>query len=93
MANLTAPEGSRISNLKILCRECQTPKFEDYDPIGVYRVALPSFVIAGGDGYGIITDNIKNVKKGILTVQILEEYIKKNSPIAQKIDGRINIVK
>lgn len=91
-ADLSKPEGSRISNIKVLCQNCTTPVYEDFDVNKTYRIATLSFLVGGGDGYAMIKNNLKNIKKGPVDTNIYEPYIKKMSPINQKVEGRITVL-
>lgn len=57
-----------------------------------YKVATNNFLADGGDGFITFKDG-KNVKDTMMTLRDLEiEFVKKNSPISAKIEGRISIV-
>lgn len=79
-------------DLKIKCRLCEIPQFEDYRPEGYYRVAVNSFLADGGDGHSVIKNNLQNREKGPIDIEILEGYVKKMSPITQGLDGRMKFI-
>uniref|UniRef100_A0A8C4RF04 5'-nucleotidase n=1 Tax=Erpetoichthys calabaricus TaxID=27687 RepID=A0A8C4RF04_ERPCA len=52
--DLSKTPGQRVSSLEILCTQCRVPHYEPLDLNKVYRVALPSYIASGGDGYQMI---------------------------------------
>ncbi|MFH1112874.1 MAG: 5'-nucleotidase C-terminal domain-containing protein [Pseudomonadota bacterium] len=50
---------------------------KDFDPAGVYSVAINNFLLAGGDGYKIFAEKGKNVDKlNSLIVDLVIDYIR-----------------
>lgn len=47
----------------------------------IYRVSLPSYNAAGGDGYPKLTKNPTYVNSGFIDADVLKEFLQKNSPI------------
>ena len=47
----------------------------------VYRVSLPSYTAAGGDGYPVVSDNPTYVNTGFVDAESLKQYFEENSPI------------
>ena len=47
----------------------------------LYRLALNSFLAAGGDGYPKVDDKPGYVNTGFIDGEVLKDYIKKNSPL------------
>ncbi|GLV32897.1 uncharacterized protein CBL_20048 [Carabus blaptoides fortunei] len=90
--DLNQPVGSRVVDLKVKCRLCDIPQFEDYKPEEYYRVTLNSFLAKGGDGYSVIKDNLQNREIGPVDIELFEGYVKKMSPITQGLDGRMKFV-
>lgn len=90
--NLSQPEGSRIQDLKIRCRVCEVPVYEDLDENAVYPIAVNSFMVTGGDGYTVISENLLSHKVGLVDIDAVQEYLKVKSPIIQEIEGRIQFV-
>ena len=58
--DLSRPPGARVRSLRVLCTECRVPRYEPVDRGALYRVVLPSYLVAGGDGFSMIRD--ENVK-------------------------------
>ncbi|MFC0308845.1 bifunctional UDP-sugar hydrolase/5'-nucleotidase UshA [Gallibacterium trehalosifermentans] len=46
-----------------------------------YRVSLPSYCAAGGDGYPVVTNNPTYVNTGYVDADSLKAYFQENSPI------------
>lgn len=81
------PAGSRIVSVEVVGEDgAATP----IDPAATYTVASNDFMRRGGDGYEVFATNaIDAYDFGKPLDQVLQEYIKTNSPIAPAIDGRI----
>lgn len=55
-----------------------------------YDIAMPSFLAEGGDGFNVLMDKPK-VDLHVTDIEILANYLKKNSPITPKTGNRIVI--
>lgn len=42
----------------MLCTECRVPKYEPLDPEKIYTVVMPSYLVDGGDGFGMIKSGL-----------------------------------
>ena len=84
--NLGAPAGNRVRDVKI----GGTP----LDPAKRYTVAIPDFLLKGGDSYSMFAgkDVLIDPESGDLIVTALEDYIVASTPLAPRVEGRINIV-
>lgn len=51
------------------------------DPNKTYRISLPSYCAAGGDGYPVLTDNPTYVNTGFIDADSLKNYFEEHSPI------------
>ena len=56
--DLSQPGGSRVVSMMIRCSECLVPQYEPIDLDQVYKVIMPSFTAAGGDGYTMIMEEM-----------------------------------
>ncbi|KGQ70075.1 5'-nucleotidase [Chelonobacter oris] len=54
---------------------------EPLDLKKVYRISLPSYTAAGGDGYPPVADNPTYVNTGFVDAESLKLYFEENSPI------------
>lgn len=61
------------------------------DASKVYRVATNNFLAGGGDAAYTFLEGRNILDTGIYMTDILESYIRQHSPIAPKVEGRINI--
>lgn len=86
------PIGSRVVSIKIKCRVCDVPTYEDFNSTATYRILLSSFLVKGGDGYHMIEKNLQNVIKGENDNIVFENYIRKMSPIITGLDDRITVL-
>ena len=65
----------------------------------MYRVVLPSFLAGGGERKiqkemrGIFDSNIlSHIPGDRFIYDVVKEYFQKNTPISQRVEGRLNII-
>lgn len=58
-----------------------TIKGQSIDPAKTYRMAINSFMAAGGDGYPVINKHPGFVNSGFVDAEVLKGYIAANSPV------------
>lgn len=56
--DLSKPVNQRAVSLSILCTECRVPKYEPLDLDKTYTVAMPSYMVGGGDGFSMIKEEL-----------------------------------
>ena len=66
-------KAGKVENVKIQGKPLDLKK--------IYRVSLPSYNAAGGDGYPKLTKNPTYVNSGFIDADVLKEFLQKNSPI------------
>jgi 2',3'-cyclic-nucleotide 2'-phosphodiesterase (5'-nucleotidase family) len=83
----SAPAGNRVRDVQI--------GGEPLDPAKTYTVALPDFVMKGGDDYAAFIGQraLVGPEAGPLIVTALEHYVAAHRPVAPKVEGRITIVR
>ena len=59
------------------------------DPAGSYRVATINFLLAGGDGYTVLSQGTNKLDTGLLDVDVTTEYVVARSPVNPQVEGRI----
>lgn len=92
--NVTMPQFKRVVSVDVLCRKCDVPRFEKLDPTKYYRMIIPSFIGAGGNGFVAFGNNRINYRAGDMKdIEIVEKYLVQLSPVIQKKDGRITILR
>jgi 5'-nucleotidase len=79
--NMTNAAYSRVQSLKVLCRVCAVPRYEDIEDDTWYRVILNNFLLVNGDNFAMLRDNMRNHQVGIVDIDALSSYVEKNSPI------------
>jgi len=77
------PKMSRLSDVMIGGKPLKKDKY--------YIISTIDFVFGGGDGYDF--KNARDIKYGDHIRDVITEYIKKNSPLKIKADGRIKVIK
>jgi 5'-nucleotidase len=77
----TKPEGQRVS---------ATLDGRAVEPGTIYTVVVPNFIAGGGDGHTVFRDAMRRkVDTGMLDIDAFIEFIKANSPLTPKAEGRI----
>jgi 5'-nucleotidase len=82
---VSAPVGDRVRDVKVLG--------QPLDPDKIYTVALPDYVLLGGDGYTMFADQrvLTDPESGTLMVAALEKYVAARSEVSPMVEGRITI--
>lgn len=57
--DINKPNGQRVQKLDVLCTNCRIPKYGPINDTETYKVAVPTFMAVGGDGYKVIKENIE----------------------------------
>ena len=78
--------GSRITGLQIGDGK---GGYTALDPAGSYRVATINFLLAGGDGYTVMSQGTNKLDTGLLDVDVTTEYVVARSPVNPQVEGRI----
>lgn len=85
------PPGSRLRRLDVVCTGCQVPRYQPVQDQEVYTVALPSYLVAGGDGYSMIAKEMLKHNSGDLDVSVVSDYISQKQQVFPTVEGRIKI--
>lgn len=84
--------GRRVMSVKVRCQKCLVPTYSALDEEQIYRVLLPSFLIDGGDGYSMFTEEkLSQERFNSLDSGIIRAYLQKHSPVHPEVNGRISI--
>ena len=54
---------------------------EPLDANKIYRVSIPNYVAAGGDGYPLMTQHPTFVDTGFVDAEVLKAYLARHSPL------------
>ncbi|XP_039604001.1 5'-nucleotidase [Polypterus senegalus] len=87
--DLSKTPGQRVSSLEILCTECRVPHYEPLDLNKVYKVAVPSYIASGGDGYQMIKQEKLKHDSGDLDIAVVANYITEMKKVYPALEGRI----
>ncbi|KAI4899627.1 hypothetical protein NFI96_001498 [Prochilodus magdalenae] len=90
--DLSQAPGKRVKTASVLCTECRVPRYEPVDPNKVYRVAVPSYLVDGGDGYSMIKQEMIKHDSGDLDISVLASYISERKRVHPAVEGRIRFV-
>ncbi|XP_072041639.1 snake venom 5'-nucleotidase-like isoform X2 [Amphiura filiformis] len=86
------PYNGRVVEVLVLCTECRIPEYFPLDDERLYRIAIPSFIASGGDGFGVLRDHARTRAQGGVDAEILAAYIESFTPIFVGLEGRIKFV-
>jgi 2',3'-cyclic-nucleotide 2'-phosphodiesterase (5'-nucleotidase family) len=83
----SAPAGRRLRDVRV--------QGKPIDAARSYTVAIPDFVLLGGDGYGMFKDArvIVGPESGDSMVTALQQFVAKAGEVTPQVDGRIAIGK
>nr|KAF7438278.1 hypothetical protein H0235_000669 [Vespula pensylvanica] len=90
--NMTKDAPNRLVDVKVRCRACEVPRYEDLLDDEWYRIVVPSFVYGGGDDIQVFKNYGRNHKVGSLDIDLFVEYVQKMSPIIAGTDNRVNFL-
>jgi 5'-nucleotidase len=81
----SAPAGNRVRDVKV--------NGQPLDPNRTYTLAIPDFVLKGGDNYSMFAGQkvLVGAESGNLLVTALEKHIASRGEITQQVDGRISL--
>jgi 5'-nucleotidase len=89
-ADLEKPVGSRVKEVLI---GTASTGYKPLDKAAIYRIASLDYMLSGGDGYTMFK-NGKNIRGGdVPEEQAVMDYLKANSPVSPKVEGRITLIK
>jgi 5'-nucleotidase len=85
--DLTVPASTRVRDVRV--------NGQPLDPAKTYTVALPDFVLKGGDGYTMFVGQpvLVGPEAGPLLVSVLEKRVAAAHDIAPAVDGRIRVLR
>lgn len=90
--NVTDLDHPEVVSVDVLCRQCEVPRYEKLDLTRNYRLIVPSFIGAGGNGFVAFTKRTNYRPGDMKDVEVVERYIKKMEPVIQRKDGRIVVI-
>ena len=91
--NITKPKGERVVSLKVGKPNESLNLLPSVVENQVYSVALPSYLVEGGDSYKMIPENLIDHKNtGFLMQDLVAQFVKNNSPLKLPLSGRIIFV-
>lgn len=58
--NVSNPVGNRVISAEALCTKCDVPQFEAINVSETYAMAVPSFMVNGGDSFDVFQNYMQN---------------------------------
>ena len=92
--DLTKPEGSRLTSLKVRTNCDEPSKNEIYEELNdekLYSITTMTYLSSGKDGYDILKTAKINYTTGDLDTDVLMDYLKLKNPVIQLAENRIII--
>ncbi|XP_048766300.2 snake venom 5'-nucleotidase-like isoform X2 [Ostrea edulis] len=91
--NLNKPVNQRVVEVKVLCSDCEIPKYEPLEENKMYDVILSNFILLGGDGYTVVKDHAQQKHiVGNLDIDAFAAYVEDFSPLYTSLENRIEFV-
>ncbi|XP_061825223.2 5'-nucleotidase [Nerophis lumbriciformis] len=87
--DLSKPANQRVVSLSVLCTKCRVPKYEPLDLKKTYTVVTPSYLVAGGDSYNMIKEEMLKHNTGDMDISVLSNYIREMKRVYPAVEGRI----
>jgi len=85
-------ESTRLALVEVRCPDCPL-QWKPLEDDAEYEVVMTDYLAQGGDAYSIIPQEAVRHLQGPLDTDILKEYIRSRSPLRNKVEGRILVVK
>jgi 5'-nucleotidase / UDP-sugar diphosphatase len=83
----------QVSGVRLSIRDGRAESIEvagrALDPVADYRVVMPDFLAAGGDGYGMLKDLPDAKETGTLILELVMDAFRARPDISASTDGRI----
>lgn len=87
--DLHKPIGERVTDVKVLCAQCNVPELEPLKIDGEYNVIMQSILASGADGYQDLFGTKPVRDLGESDVNVFIEYLRKKSPVHPAVEWRI----
>ncbi|XP_061897554.1 5'-nucleotidase [Entelurus aequoreus] len=87
--DVSKPANQRVVSLSVLCTKCRVPKYEPLDLKKTYTVVTPSYLVAGGDSYNMIKEEMLKHNTGDMDISVLANYIREMKRVYPAVEGRI----
>ncbi len=89
--DLDQPAGARVDHVEV---RGDDGSYEPLDPERVYRVVANSFNRSGGDDYTVLRDRaIDAYDQGRLLSEVVTDHIRRTSPVAPEVEGRVRLAR
>ncbi|XP_049916995.1 snake venom 5'-nucleotidase-like [Epinephelus moara] len=87
--DLSKPVNQRAVSISMRCTKCRVPKYEPLDLEKLYTVAMPSYMVGGGDGFNMIKDELLKHNTGDMDIAVFSKYISDMKRVYPTVEGRI----
>lgn len=82
------PTGQQIVSVHVRCQNCSIPVYKPLVLDAYYKIAIPSYLSSGGDGFQMLT-NVENLTTGPSDIEAIEYYLQRRDPVYAEEEGRI----
>jgi len=90
--DITKEVGSRVTEVKTICVECDEDIYEDLEDNKLYPIVVSNYIANGGDGYASISEKKKHYTIGELDTDVFQDYLESHSPVNPQIEDRIRFI-
>ncbi|NP_001089463.1 5'-nucleotidase, ecto (CD73) precursor [Xenopus laevis] len=87
--NIERSPGQRVVKLEVVCTKCRVPIYVPVEMDKIYKVVLPSYIAAGGDGFSILKNEILKHDSGDTDLTVVSNYIAQRGRVYPAVEGRI----
>ncbi|MDD3313453.1 5'-nucleotidase C-terminal domain-containing protein [Pseudodesulfovibrio sp.] len=87
-ADMTRPEGQRITRVEVL----RDGAWQPLEPDQTYRVATNAYLAGGGDGYAMLKDVPDRYDTGFVDAQAFIDLVRAESPLAPPTDTGVTYI-
>lgn len=84
--------GDRVTSLKALCTDCQSPELELVINERKYKVLMQASLANGSDDFHSVYENSDSSEIQETDLEIVVKYLKRRSPIYPAVEWRIQVV-
>ncbi|KAK2146238.1 hypothetical protein LSH36_623g03008 [Paralvinella palmiformis] len=92
--NMCLPDGHRVTDVTVFCPMCKVPRYKRLDDDVIYNVITTDYLVAGGDGFRVLSDNIlRSYDTGVYLGDLVEASLMEMSVVVQLTEKRIKFLK
>lgn len=87
--NMNNTIGRRVKEVRVLCADCNVPRYHKLDLEKKYKILLSSFLYNGGDSFNFKENNTENSDLSITDADVVIDYLRDHRFLYSALDERI----